>query len=68
MSLDASQKRELARMVNDSLANQFAFFARPVILSVLDSRAGAVPEWLRGKTVGEVIDAYRDLRESKRIG
>ena len=28
MSLDASQKRELARMVNDSLANQFAFFVK----------------------------------------
>jgi hypothetical protein len=67
MALDAAQRRELARMVNDTLDNQFAFFARPLILTSLDRAGRGIPEWLRSKTIGEVLDAYRDLRESKRI-
>ena len=67
MGLNEKERRELARMVNDSLDNQFAFFARPVILKLLDARAGALPEWLREKSVGEVLDAYVSLRAKNRI-
>ena len=55
-------------MVNDTLDNQFAFFARPVLLRYLDKKTGTIPEWLRQKTVGEVIDAYVALRTDGRIG
>ena len=68
MTLTEREKKEIARMVNDTLDNQFAFFTRPVVLRHLDKRAGAVPEWLRQRTVGEVIDAYVALREKRRIG
>ena len=54
MALNKREKEEIARMVNDTLNNQFAFFARPVILKHLDSRIGGFPEWLRSKTVGEI--------------
>jgi hypothetical protein len=68
MGLTDREKKELARMVNESLDNQFAFFARPVVLKLLDSRAGGMPEWLRQKSVGEILDAYVQLRASRRIG
>ncbi len=55
-------------MVNDTLNNQFAFFARPVILKHLDSRIEGFPEWLRDKTVGEILDAYIALRANGTIG
>ncbi len=67
MPLSEREKNEIARMVNDSLDNQFAFFTRPVVLKHLDAKAGTVPDWLRNKTVGEVIDAYKELRARKRI-
>ncbi len=67
MALNKREKEEIARMVNDTLNNQFAFFARPVILKHLDSRIGGFPEWLRSKTVGEIIDAYVALRTSGAI-
>jgi hypothetical protein len=67
MGLNEREMKELARMVSDSLDNQFAFFTRPVVLKHLDSRAGSIPEWLRQKTVGEIIDAYVSLRASKRL-
>jgi len=68
MGLTEREKKELARMVNESLDNQFAFFTRPVVLKHLDSRAGSIPEWLRQKTVGEILDAYVALRANRRIG
>jgi hypothetical protein len=64
MVLNKRERDEIARMVNDSLENQFAFFARPVILKNLDSRVVTVPDWLRQKTVGEIIDAYLTLRSN----
>jgi hypothetical protein len=67
MGLSEKEKREIARMVNESLDNQFAFFTRPVVLKHLDSRTGSIPEWLRQKTVGEIIDAYVALRANGRI-
>ena len=67
MGLNEREKREIARMVNDSLDNQFAFFTRPVVLKHLDSRTQLIPEWLRQKTVGEIIDAYVALRANGRI-
>jgi hypothetical protein len=67
MGLNEREKREIARMVNDSLDNQFAFFTRPVVLKHLDSRTQLIPEWLRQKTVGEIIDAYAALRANGRI-
>jgi hypothetical protein len=67
MGLNEREKREIARMVNDSLDNQFAFFTRPVVLKHLDARTQLTPEWLRQKTVGEIIDAYVALRANGRI-
>jgi len=67
MALTKREKDEIARMVNDTLSNQFAFFARPVILKQLDVRIGGLPEWLRSKTVGEIMDAYVALRTSGAI-
>src|SRR5579871_716656 len=68
MALNRREKEEIARMVNDTLNNQFAFFARPVILKHLDSSIEGFPEWLRDKTVGEILDAYIALRANGTIG
>jgi|GEM_PF-2261318 len=67
MGLSLAQRNELIRIVTDTLDNQFAFFARPLILSKLDEKARAIPPWLRDTTVGELADAYLDLRGKRRI-
>lgn len=67
MPLTQAERKELARMINDTLDNQFAFFARPVILTKLDEKAQAIPSWMREKTVGELADAFKDLRAAGRI-
>jgi hypothetical protein len=67
MAMTQAERKELARMIHDTLENQFAFFARPLILAKLDEKAAAIPPWMREKTVGELADAFRELRSGGRI-
>ena len=65
MGLSDDQKTALVKMFNERFPPYS--LARAGLLQFADEYAQAIPEWLRSLNMGDVLDAFMELRATGRL-